>query len=327
MNFEVENATQYLSRLQDLVPRARSRIVLAAMMILGGDETSPVLEQILKAAERGVKVHVLADRYVLSMASKPSDVSKTTRTHQQNEVIGFFKALEKSGGKAIWIGEIGLNPYAGRYHCKITVVDDDVFSFGGVNFTDDSFDNVDFMLHATNSKLADDLVKLVTKNAQGHPAEDFEQELDQDNIMLFDAGQRGKSIIYDRACRLAAQSDQVTYVSQMAPSGRLAAALRKASATCFCTRPGQADMGVSRAAQTWDWLRNGLANSYEGQNYIHAKFILYKLKDGGMAALCGSHNFSWRGVAFGTKEIALLSYDPKVYKQLQAIVYKVATAS
>jgi hypothetical protein len=54
---------------------------------------------------------------------------------------------------------------------------------------------------------------------------------------------------------------------------------------------------------------------------------LFELKDGSKAVLSGSHNFSWRGVAFGTKEIALYSTDPNVWRRLQDVVYMVATAA
>jgi hypothetical protein len=52
--------------------------------------------------------------------------------------------------------------------------------------------------------------------------------------------------------------------------------------------------------------------------------MLFELNDGSKVVLSGSHNFSWRGVAFGTKEIALQSSDPALWRRLHDVVFKVA---
>jgi len=49
---------------------------------------------------------------------------------------------------------------------------------------------------------------------------------------------------------------------------------------------------------------------------LHAKFMLFELKDGTKTLVSGSHNFSERGVRYGTQEIAIRSTDEKLWEQL-----------
>ncbi|HSE61836.1 MAG TPA: phospholipase D-like domain-containing protein [Candidatus Saccharimonadales bacterium] len=327
MTFTVIDAPSYIDALRTLLPRAHKRIVLTAMVILRGPRTDEVLLPLLAAAKRGVTVHVLLDTYTFSPISRPPYLDVTEFKQAVADTRQFFEELRAAGGTVSIVGAMGLNPYAGRYHAKIAVVDDEVFTFGGVNLRDDCFDNVDYMLRATDAGLADTLEHIAAKNSHGQPVRDLEQQLDPDNTLLFDAGQKHESIIFKRACELTSQAQRVTYISQMAPTGRLAKALRGTKATYYANQPSKTGWSPDTMAQWFDQHTNGLKNHYEGTPYIHAKLILYELKNGKKALLSGSHNFSWRGVAFGTKEIALCSYDEQLWRQLHDVVYTVATAA
>jgi hypothetical protein len=50
--------------------------------------------------------------------------------------------------------------------------------------------------------------------------------------------------------------------------------------------------------------------------------MLFELGSGKKVALSGSHNFSYRGVQFGTQEIALESRDEVLWEQLHNFVQK-----
>jgi phosphatidylserine/phosphatidylglycerophosphate/cardiolipin synthase-like enzyme len=270
-------------------------------------------------------VHILSDVFAQHKATRPDYLTPEGFRQECADTVHLLERIAAAGGRVSWVGKVGLNPYAGRYHAKVTVIDDDVLSFGGVNFTDDSLNNVDYMLSTKDDSLAQRLAKLVADNANDKPATDTQAKLTATHTMLFDAGNRKKSIIYDRACELAQQSTRITYVSQMCPSGKLAQFIKHVPHTCYFNRPERTGLRPDTLAQLWDGWRAGVTNHYEGAAYLHAKFILFELKDGTKACLSGSHNFSWRGVAFGTKEIALLSTDPVLWRRMQDMVYKVAT--
>jgi hypothetical protein len=326
MTFTVVEAQAYINRLKQMLPKAKKRIVFTAMVIRSGPVTEELLRPLVAAAKRGVAVHVLLDRFTLTLAARPNNTDAASFKQAKADTLAVFDDIKAAGGRVSFVGKKALNPYAGRYHAKITVIDDAVFSFGGVNMSDESYDNIDYMLHTTDHHLADALEQLVAQNAQGEPARDVGIPLAGGDEVLFDAGQKRQSIIYNRACQLARQAETVWYVSQMAPTGALAKLLAATRTTYFANQPSKTGWRPATLAQWLDQHTNGLENQYEGAPYIHAKFILYSLKNGQKALLSGSHNFSWRGVAFGTQEIALCSYSPELWRSLHNIVYTIATA-
>jgi hypothetical protein len=221
----------------------------------------------------------------------------------------------RSGGVGVtYVGSVGLNPFARRMHCKVTLVDDEIFTFGGVNFSDDMFINSDYMLQMHDTILADRLYRLVRKiEADEGPLPDLEELQGEEATLLFDGGTPKQSIIYDTACNVVKDASKVYYVSQMCPSGRLAPLLKKTDSTCYFIAPGQTDFPANMALIS-DQLRYRLKNSYTGTKYIHAKFILTIGKNGTKHIISGSNNFNWRGVKYGTKEIAVHATDPQLWE-------------
>jgi phosphatidylserine/phosphatidylglycerophosphate/cardiolipin synthase-like enzyme len=327
VNFSVVMARDYYAQLLQLILSAKKRIVLAAMTVRAGPDSGRILRAITTAARRGVAVHVVADVFCQHAINRPNYLNRSGFRAECAETRELLNEIHALGGTVDWVGKMGLNPYAGRYHVKASVVDDHIFSFGGVNFCDDAFGNIDYMLYAKSASLANTLESLIISNGQGLPALDSEMPIDARNTILFDAGTRGVSVIYARACELAAKAAKITYISQMCPSGRLGTLIKQTQYTCHFNRPEQTGWRPDSLAQYWDNWRTGIVNHYESEQYLHAKCILYELKDGTTAAISGSHNFSWRGVAFGTKEIALCSTDKDVWRAMQDVVYAVATAS
>jgi cardiolipin synthase len=317
---EVVLAPDYIPRILPLIQSAKKRITLAAMVVRAGPATEPVLHACIDAARRGVAVHVVADVFGQHDMHSLAGVSHKIFKQQCAQTRELLNEIHALGGTVDWVGRIGLNPYAGRYHCKATIIDDYVFSFGGINFCDDALGNIDYMVHVKNPGLAAKLSHTITSM----PALDIEVAIDAKNSFLYDAGKKGDSIIYDRACQLAAVSKKVTYISQMCPSGKLADVLKTTQSVCYFNQPGKTGLGPSSLAQLWDTWRTKTVNHYEGDAYIHAKCMLFELNDGSKVVLSGSHNFSWRGVAFGTKEIALQSSDPALWRRLHDVVFKVA---
>lgn len=308
-------AAEYRNALVKQVPLAKHRIVVAAMAMTWDETTIPILKLLLEACQRGVAVHILYDRY----SWLPFTFHKWLPSHkirqQVGQLLAFAKEIELAGGIVSEVGKKwGINPFSHRMHAKISLIDDAIYSFGGVNFTADSFLYADYMCHTQNLVMADQLAGHIEAISRSRSLPNSELLLNDNSVVLLDGGQPGSSIIYDRACELAGQAAQVVYVSQMAPSGRLAKALRGKS-TCYFNRVGQAT-GAGKLGLAIDTWRYGLTNHYKGSTYIHAKFMLFKMRDGSRILLSGSNNFSWRGVAYGTKEIALQSGDPILWDEL-----------
>ncbi len=304
-------AADYFDQLVVGIPRAKKRIVIHAMTILWGPTTGIFVPLLEDALERGVKVTIVGDYYSKFYANKPSFARKNT-SPKWSYTRAMNYRLEDAGAKIIYIGKIGLNPYKGRTHSKATIIDDDVYTFGGVNFTSDSFDNHDYMLHLKSPVLAGYIENLVTKIASGKPLKDISKKINKHTTLLFDSGSPGKSIIYETACDVVSKAQNVYFVSQMCPSGRLAKEISQTDYECYFIRASQAD-APANFALLFDKARYHMTNLYKGKRYIHAKYILCEYADGSKHIVSGSNNFSWRGIAYGTKEIAIHSTDPKLW--------------
>jgi cardiolipin synthase A/B len=306
---------EYYQQLSADVARARQRIVLAAMVIVADAKIAPLLQAMAAAAKRGVAVHILTDVFYKAPMERERGQSFAEHRRIITATGELFAELQAEGVRISCVGKLGLNPFAGRSHVKISIVDDTVYSFGGVNASQGAFDNADYMLCITDKTLAVQLQKLVAQIANDKLLPDQELPLGPGASVLFDGGTRGKSTIYEHACQLAAEAKRIYYVSQMVPSGRLGELIKQTDYKVYFNQPEQGRLFL-RLSLLADGLRAGISSSYHRERFIHAKFILFELKDGSRALLSGSHNFSWRGVAYGTKEIALCSADEALWQSL-----------
>lgn len=305
-------ASAYFDALLERLPTAKKRVVIHAMVVWWGPRTETLVPLLTDAAARGVEVRIVGDIYSKFQARLPRLARAKTPSWKHIEAVN--AQLQAAGAHITYVGKLWPNPYKTRCHSKITLVDDLVFTFGGVNFADDSLQNHDYMLEMRDRVLADRLYKLVREIEVDpkDPLPDLREELDIHSTMLFDGGTPGQSVIYEAACDVVAEARKVYFVSQMCPSGRLAELITATENECYFIRPGQAEP-PSQVDLIWDKLRNGIKNRYTGKNYIHAKFILTEGYDGSKHIISGSNNFSWRGIRYGTKEIALHSTDPKLW--------------
>lgn len=320
VNFELLEVEKYYKSLLREIPRAKKRVVIASMVVLWGERTAPVFLLLKEALARGVQVTILFDRYTrLTYLYGLTGKAATERVKQTYRML---EDLSAEGATVYGFGKLGIVPYKGRCHIKATIVDDRVYSFGGANFMDEIFDATDIMLTGSDAKTADRLAKLIEHIGTNRPPlSDDEVKIDRHNMLLFDGGQPGRSLIYERACELTAQSKRVVVASQMVPSGQLARLLAETDATIYFNRPEQM-LPIDSLGQAFDQQRYRIKNSYTGAGYIHAKIMLFELGSGKKVALSGSHNFSYRGVQFGTQEIALESRDEVLWEQLHNFVQK-----
>ncbi len=314
--WEIMTSKAYYETLLTAIPKAKKRIVIAVMLLLAEKNVARLMHLLQEAAARGVAVTLLFDnggtrsRFIYKLgdgASRSTVLKQTFRT---------IEALASAGAVVYPFSKVRLNPYRGRCHTKIVIIDDDVYSFGGINFFDADFHNIDYMLHAYNPDIADELALLVTHmGTEQPPFADQELPVEQGAI-LFDGGEPNHSIVYERACELTAHSKRVWYVSQMTPSGLLGELLGETESTCYFNRPEQM-LRPHAWGQVFDQQRYRIENSYTRAAFLHSKYMLFELKSGKKAVLTGSNNFSYRGIGFGTQEIALHSTDTALYAALQ----------
>lgn len=320
--FRIITASEYPQVLSRHIKNAKKSIVLAALVLRTGTAMAQILDAAMAAARRGVRVDIIADPYSLHTASRPERVPIAIFKEECRRTLEFCSNIQLLGGSVHWTKPLGVIPYKGRFHAKAAIIDDHVFSFGGINLDDSSFDAIDYMLYTQNTRIAAVLTEVLLRSGRLH---DFTQKLDTKNTLLFDAGIPGESIIYSHACHLAEQARSVQYLSFMCPTGRLAKILKQKEADCYFMPPWHLGTILADVAQQWDSWMTHVPNLYKGTQRVHAKCMLFDMPDGTKIALTGSHNFSWRGVAFGTQELALQSADPNLWQQLQDVIYAVAT--
>lgn len=316
-NLSVLEAQDYYQALLDEIPKAKKRIVLAAMVILWGPRTAPIFIMLKDAISRGVKVTILLDTYT-RLPYLYGATPRSSRQHRVRQTLRTLEDLAREGAMVHAFGKIGFPPYKGRCHIKVTIIDDDVYSFGGVNLLDHNLDTTDFMLHGKKDELADCLNQLVERIMGSRPPlPNGAVPLSEQSTVLFDGGQPKQSLIYDKACELTAHAKRVFFFSMMAPSGELAHLLNEIDSTLYFNRPEQM-LPIDSLGQAYDQQKYRLTNAYKGREFIHGKFMLFELLGGQRAVLSGSHNFSYRGVGFGTQEVALHSTDPSLWDKLHA---------
>jgi cardiolipin synthase A/B len=309
-------AVEYYDALMREIPKAKRRVVINAMTLLWGDKTEKILPLLHDALERGVEVRLMGDIYSKFYSNTPKIV-RDSDDYKWSHTRAINIKLEAEGAYVRYVGKLGLNPYRGRCHTKITIIDDTAYTFGGVNFTGSSFTFHDYMLRIESSVLSDRLyvlVKEIAKGKKGEPLPDLREPIDSHNTLLFDGGGQGTSAIYEAACEIIGDAKKVYFVSQWCPSGKLAKLLTATDNDSYFIRAAQAEPPANIATIV-DQTRYHIDNRYTGKRYIHAKFILTENADGSRHLVSGSNNFNWRGIAYGTKEIAVRSSDPKLWQQ------------
>lgn len=319
------SADDYYNALAVGIAKARTRIVIHAMDIRWGPHVSIFVPLLEDAAKRGLEVRIVGDLYSKFQANIPH--LRRSKSGNWRAISQVNDQLRTSGVRVTYTGKLGINPFSGRTHSKITLLDDRIFTFGGVNFSDDSFVNADYMLEMQDSILADRLFRLVKAiEADEGALPDLEEQLGGSATLLFDGGTPKTSIIYETACKVVAKAAKVYYVSQMCPTGRLAKLINATDNECYFISPKQADLPAN-IALVIDTARYKVKNRYTGSRYIHAKFILTEDKNGSRHIISGSNNFSWRGIAYGTKEIAVHSTDSELWEQFYTFLQTQITLS
>jgi len=328
MDMKLVLPPDYVAQATELVNKATKRVYLIAMVVADHPATHELIVALENAAKRGVAVTVTADIFTYGEVSGGFLPIKYYSPGVK-EVNHMVKSLKAAGVKFLWLGRGHITLLNGRTHSKWCVVDDTCFVFGGVNMYQEGIaENIDYMFRLENNRLADRLgyeqkrIAKAERASTNYPSVTYELE---GNSVLIDGGIVAHSVIYRRAVELAREAVHITFVSQYCPTGKLARILKNKDVELYFNRPEQAN-SLNRTLIRLSMLTSGFKTQYTKEPYLHAKFIIFTMKDGSKVAITGSHNFAFTGVLFGTREIALETADPGIINQLESFYKKYVKA-
>ena len=309
----------YVKQATELVKKAERRVFLISMVIADHPATHELMVALEEAARRGVKVAVTADIFTYGEVSG-GFLPIRYYSPGVKAVNHMVKRFKEAGVKFLWLGRGHMTILNGRTHSKWCVVDDTCFVFGGINMYQGGIaENTDYMFRVEHNRLADrlvyeqDRIAKAERGSTNYPSVTYELD---GNSVLIDGGIIASSVIYRRAIELAKEAVHIMFVSQYCPTGKLARILKKKDVALYFNAPEKAE-GFNKALIRLSMLTSGFKTLYLRSPYLHAKFLIFEMKDGSKVAITGSHNFAYTGVLFGTREIALETTDPTIVSQLE----------
>ncbi len=312
---------QYLNDLIERINSTSYRIAIVTTIFHNDSEHMEHFVQALcAAAERGVDVSFCVDTYTYLEPNGPWRHLLKDQSAQAYRAIRNERRLKNAGVKFRWLGRNANFGVMGRTHTKWSIVDDTVYSFGGVNLYEMGICNTDYMFRITNQDLSDAFytrhAQLIKADKGNHAGKNRSIELSSRTHIIFDGGMPFHSEIYDRAVELAHQAESILFVSQYCPTGKLARALRNNNARLYFNH------WETASALNTLVIKAGMRSSqfetmYEREPYLHAKFIIYTMPNGTKWALTGSHNFQTGGVILGTRELCLETTSTGIIAELE----------
>ncbi len=317
-------AKDYPNELINSINNAVSRICIIATNIRADShESRSIIDALCRASDRGVSVKISADVFTYLEPKEFRLIVSKEQSARVIQSIKLKKQLKEHNISFTWLGKKTNSLANGRTHCKWSVVDDTCYTFGGLNIDNDSFNNLDYIFKITNKALADELVNEFTNirkyDKKGGGIYNHSFILNDKNTVLFDGGLIGKSIIYNRVCKLANQASEITLVSQYCPTGKLNKILHQKKSHLYFNNWQDASF-INRAIIRVGLLSAKSETLYTGDKYLHAKFVIFKMPNGETIALTGSHNFMFSSGIIGTREIALETSDSDIISQLQSFL-------
>lgn len=314
-------ASDYASDIIKEIASARYRVAITTTTFIADDlVTERLMDALVDAAERGVNVSIGADSLTYT-EPKESFLASHKRQYRARSSQRLEKRLKEAGAHFQWLGRLSTIGFAGRTHTKWCIVDDTAYSFGGVNIDKKSFMNVDFMLKFRDRTVADILYseheRILKADKNGSAFRSRKHTIDKKTKILVDGGLLGDSVIYRRACTLARQSESVLLVSQYCPTGKLTRFIKRAESSELYFNHWSKAKWLNRMIIRLGMFFSKLTTGYHKREYLHAKFIIFYLKDGSKVAITGSHNFLNGSVLLGTREVAIETTDRKIIKQLE----------
>ena len=314
----------YIDDLIKKIDAAQRRVLMIALVITDDEATSDIISAIERASRRGVQVSVGFDLYFTYREIEASSSRLSGIRRQLGRMRAMRRKLTSSGAEVRWLGMFGMTLFSRRTHIKWTVVDDTVYSFGGVNLYSEGINNNDYMMRVSDATIAEQVSaehhRVIATDRAGVGYDSHAISLPPSQILV-DGGKIGDSIIYRRALELSRQAKQITYVSQYCPTGRLGATLRRhPQAKIYFNQWQNAHDRLNRILIRLSSFFHGIKSIYHSKDYLHAKFMIFTMDDNSKIAIAGSHNFVAAGGLLGTREVAIETTDQTVISQLEDFV-------
>lgn len=314
-------AEAYLSDLIDAVHSATTRIALVTTVFHNDSPRMEAFTQALcDAAERGVSVSFCVDSFTYLEPNGPWRHLLKDQSAQAYRAIRTERRLRNAGVKYRWLGRHANFGVIGRTHVKWSIVDNTVYSFGGVNLYEMGVTNADYMFKIQSEVLANSFyqrhAQLIKADKANHAGKNAILPLNEETRIIFDGGIAFHSEIYNRALALAGKAASIVFVSQYCPTGRLARAIRNKSTSLYFNH-WEAASALNTFVIKAGMRSSQFATAYTREPYLHAKFMIFTMPDGSKIALSGSHNFQAGGVVLGTRELALETSEPGMIAELE----------
>ncbi len=312
---------EYPDDLLRSIKRAKQRIAITATTFRADDKRSKaIVDALVAAADRGVDVSICADAFTYL---EPKELVLRSPKRQPARAIQAMKLerrFKRHGAAFRWLGSRTSLIFSGRTHSKWVVIDDIVYSFGGINMDNESFNNADYMFKFYDLNLADFIVKehghVRNVDRGGGGGRNHIYHINKYSTVLVDSGLPANSLIYRRARDLAKEAKEVTLVSQYCPTGSLNRIVRHKAEALYFNHWRHAP-AINKILIRMGMITAKQHTAYTRDRYLHAKFIIYTMENGEKIAISGSHNFMFSSGLMGTREIALETSDPRIIKQLE----------
>lgn len=232
-----------------------------------------------------------------------------------------------------------LIPTSGRSHLKGVFIDDTTAYIGGLNFDDDTASRAEVMVKFCGEE-AEKVSGVFGDIESGKLADDTVAPISDDTFLLYDAGKPGTSIIIEEALKIIdSAKETIRLTSYFFPDGRVAKALKRAQERKIKGKIVSVDIVYSPpelgtllpanmdslvwAADKVSRLQarlNGAHNLNVHNNQfrpVHAKILIADRGiEGSEVALFGTNNLSDRGIKSGTREVQIMTRNPKLIASL-----------
>lgn len=369
--FELQSPSRFRD---DFVKEMKNadQIGIETMQLEVCEETLPIFEGMIEAHERGAHVGMFYDRVARQhirvgesegwmnagiRVAKGDKEGVHAAFDEREEMIARMERLgivyprmnlrdRLSAGHAVQTVVRGEAPKSNddrrgshHDHVKLALAGDSAW-LKTLNLRAIDFEHSNFAIKIHDPLWVADMQEVFNMREDQRLTQDriFAHDEDPDNQILFDAGVKGQSVIYDRGVEMVESlgpGDEFTYIGQWPPVKMLfgefseqfdAAAARGARGTLLVnsrdTLHSLSRRG-SHALQRWLDRKYGPNPNITVENLprdTHAKALFIKRADGGQEALGGSHNMSAATVKRGTRELSIWSRDPEVTGQIDTFL-------
>ncbi len=310
----------YLKSLIKSIKSSRNSVSMVALVISEDNTTRKLIDALCDASRRGVKVDIGLDIYFTYLELEKNFSRWSYLRRQVKNMRATRNRLKKAGVKVRWLGQFGLTFFSRRTHIKWSIIDDVVYSFGGVNLYASGIESVDYMFRIKSKDLAQQIAaehrRVISSDRSGHG---YRSHLfgTARHTILIDGGKMFDSIIYRHALSYASEASKIIYVSQYCPNGKLLRILKDhPDSKLYFNHWQHAPSLLNRILLRWSTWRGGVQTLYTKPQYLHAKFMIFYMPNGETIAITGSHNFVETGTWLGTREVALETTDNNIIRQL-----------